>query len=152
MKLGEALRLRSDAQKKIDELSARAVASAQTQEGAPAADSPTELLVEIERLSAEKLDLVQRINRTNVATKLPSGTLLVDALAERDNLLALRTPFAAVAKAASELQQRYMRSEIRIVRNVEPSVLRSKVDDFSRLHRLLDVAVQEANWKTDLLD
>jgi hypothetical protein len=39
MKLGEALRLRSDNYKKIEELRTRAVASAQLQEGQEAPDS-----------------------------------------------------------------------------------------------------------------
>ena len=96
MKLGEALRLRSDNTKKILELRTRAIASAQTQEGAAAPDAPAALLDVIELLSAETLMLVQRINRTNVATQLPSGQPLVDALAERDYLLAVRNPFEAV--------------------------------------------------------
>ncbi len=152
MKLGEALRLRSDNYKRIEELRARAVASAQTQEGAEAPDSPSELLADIERLAEETLVVVQRINRTNVATRLPSGQLLVDALAEREHYLKIRGPFDGVAKAASGLQQRYLRSEIRVVRTVDPAELRKRVDDFSRRHRLLDVEIQEVNWVTELLD
>jgi phage protein D len=152
MKLGEALRLRSDNYKKIAELKTRAVASAQTQEGADAPDNPGELLDTIERLSAQTLNLVQRINRTNVETMLPDGRPLVDALAERDYILVVRSPFEAVAEAASAMQQRYMRSEIRIVRNVDPVALRGKADELARRHRLLDVAIQEANWVTDLVE
>jgi hypothetical protein len=152
MKLGEALRLRSDNYKKIGELRTRAVASAQTQEGAAAPDDPAELLDTIERLHAETLALVQRINRTNVATVLPSGQPLVDALAERDYLLAVRTPFEAVPEAASAVQPRFMRSEIRIVRTADSAALRKKADEYARRHRLLDAAIQEANWSTDLVD
>jgi hypothetical protein len=152
MKLGEALRQRSDNYKKIDELRNRAVASAQTQEGAQAPDAPAELLAEIESLAQETLGLIQRINRTNVTTKLSSGQMLVDALAEREHYLKLRSPFDSVAQAASGLQQRYMKSEIRVVRTVDPTNLRKRVDEFSRKHRLLDVAIQEANWVTDLID
>jgi hypothetical protein len=152
MKLGEALRMRSDNYKKIAELKTRAVASAQVQEGAEAADDPQVVLDTIERLSAETLALVQRINRTNVVTTLPSGQPLVDALAERDYFLAVRSPFEAVAEAASGLQQRYMRSEIRVVRTVDPVALRKRADEYARRHRLLDVAIQQANWITDLAE
>lgn len=152
MKLGEALRMRSDNYKKIEELQVRAVANAQMQEGQEAADMPARLLEQIERLSAETLALVQRINRTNVVTRLPSGQTVADALAERDALLKLRKPFENVAQAASALQQRYMRSEIKVVRTIDPKGPRNKVDELSRRHRLLDVAVQEVNWTTDLLD
>ena len=152
MKLGEALRLRSDNTKKIVELRARAIASAQTQEGAEAPDHPAELLDTIERLSVETLTLVQRINRTNVVTVLPSGQPLVEALGERDYLLGVRTPFEAVAEAASAVQPRYMRSEIRIVRTVDAVALRKKADEYARRHRLLDVQIQEVNWSTDLVE
>jgi len=83
---------------------------------------------------------------------LSSGEPFVDALAERAHYLALRTPFDSVAQAASTLQQRYMRSEIKIIRTVDPQELRKKVDDYARRHRVLDVAIQEANWITDLLE
>jgi hypothetical protein len=152
MKLGEALRLRSDNYKKIEELRTRAVASAQLQEGQEAPDSPVDLLLEIERLGLETLELVQRINRTNVAALLESGQPLVDALTERNYYLAMRGPFEGVAAAASALQQRYMRSEIKVVRTADPKALRKKVDDFSQRHRLLDISIQEANWVTELLE
>jgi hypothetical protein len=57
-----------------------------------------------------------------------------------------------VASAASTMQQRYMRSEIKIVRTIEPKALRKRVDEFSHRHRALDVAIQEVNWGTELLD
>jgi hypothetical protein len=152
MKLGEALRLRSDNYKKIEELRARAVAGAQIQDGQEAPDLPSELLDDIERLAGETLLLVQRINRTNVSTRLGSGKPLVDALAEREHYLAMRKPFDVVAQAASALRDRHLRSEIKIVRTVEPQVLRKKVDDYSRRHRVLDTAIQEANWVTELAD
>ena len=152
MKLGEALRLRSDNYKKIAELRTRAVASAQTQEGAVAPDDPAVLLDTIERLWAETLVLVQRINRTNIVTVLPSGQPMVEALGERDYLLGVRTPYEAVAEAASAVQPRYMRSEIRIVRTADPVALRKKADEYARRHRLLDVQIQEVNWSTDLVE
>lgn len=152
MKLGEALRVRSDNYTKIEELRGRAVAAAQIQDGQDAPDRPGELLEQIERIAADTLVLVQRINRTNVVTRLASGQPLVDALLERDHYLMLRKPYDTVAQAASGLQQRYMRSEIKIVRTIDPQSLRKKVDEYSRRHRLLDVAIQEANWVTELVD
>ena len=152
MKLGEALKLRSDNGKRIEELKERAMASAQIQEGVAPPDDANALLETIDRLAGETLTLVQRINRTNVATRLASGQPLVDALAERDYYLVTRKPFEAVAEAASDAQHRYMRSEIRVVRTVDPVELRRKADEFARRHRVLDVAIQEANWTTDLLE
>lgn len=150
MKLGEALKLRSDNLRKIEELRARAMASAQIQEGTKPADDANELIGEIERLTKETTSLIQRINRTNVATRLPEGSLLSDALAQRDAYLSLRAALQGVAKAASEPQQRYMRSEIRVVRTIDAAAILKRADDLSRKHRELDAAIQELNWTTDL--
>ena len=152
MKLGEALKLRSDNYKKIAELKARAIASAQIQEGTKAPDSAVELLATITELTEQTQTLVQRINRTNVTVKLRSGQTLADAIVEREHYLMLRGQLDAVAKAASEPQQRYMRSEIRVVRTVDTADLRKRADELSRQHRILDVAIQEANWANDLND
>src|ERR1700733_8876078 len=104
MKLGEALKLRSDNLRKIEELRARAAASAQTQEGTKPPDDATDLIAEIERLFSETTSLIQRIIRTNVATRLPDGPLLADSLAQRDTYISLRTVLQGIAKAASEPQ------------------------------------------------
>jgi hypothetical protein len=152
MKLGEALKLRSDNLRKIEELRVRAMANAQIQEGTKPPDDANELIAEIERLYVEMTDLIQRINRTNVATRLPDGSVLADALAQRDAYLALRGALHGIAKAAAEPQQRYMRSEIRVVRTVDSAALMKRADDLSRKHRQLDASVQEANWSIELFD
>ena len=150
MKLGEALKLRSDNLRKIEELRVRAMASAQIQEGTKPPDDSNELIAEIERLRGETTDLIQRINRTNVATRLSDGSVLADALAQRDAYLALRGALQGIAKAAAEPQQRYMRSEIRVVRTVDAAAILKRADDLSRKHRQLDALIQELNWSTEL--
>ena len=150
MKLGEALKLRSDNLRKIEELRVRAAASTQIQEGAKPPDDANALVSEIESLSDETTLLIQRINRTNVVTRLPDGSLLADALAQRDAYLLLRTALQGVARAASEPQQRYMRSEIRVLRTIDAAALLSRADELSRKHRLLDASIQELNWTVDL--
>jgi len=152
MKLGEALKLRSDNLTRIDELAQRAAQNAQIQEGTEPAALPTELIAEIERLSVETTELIQRINRTNVVTRLADGSFVSDALATRDRQLALREKLRAIAKAASEPQARFMRSEIRVVRTVDTAMLLARADGLAKAHRILDAAIQEANWSVDLLD
>jgi hypothetical protein len=152
MKLGEALKLRSDNLRKIEELRSRAAASAQAQEGTNPPDDANELIADIERLWNETTALIQRINRTNVATRLPEGSLLADALAQRDGYIALRIALQGIAKAASEPQQRYMRSEIRVIRTVDASAILKRADDLSRKHRVLDASIQEVNWSVDLME
>jgi hypothetical protein len=152
MKLGEALKLRSDNMRKIEELRVRAAASAQVQEGSTPPDDANELIAEIARLRGETTRLIQRINRTNVATLLPDGMTLADAIAERDASLALRSALQTIAKAASESLARFLQSEIRIVRMVDAAALMKRADDLSREHRELDTAIQELNWVIELKD
>jgi hypothetical protein len=131
--------------RKIEELRVRAAASAQTQEGTKPPDDANQLISEIERLFNETTALIQRINRTNVVMRLPDGSVLADALALRDAHLALRSALQGIAKAASEPQQRYMRSEIRVVRTVDTAAILKRADELSRKHRLLDASIQEVN-------
>ena len=152
MKLGEALTLRSDNLRRIEELTARAAQNTQVQEGTKPAADPNELIGEIERLTSETTSLIQRINRTNVVTRLAEGALLSDALAQRDRHLALRNNLRSIAKAASEPQTRFLRSEIRVVRTVSTSTLLKRADDLAKMQRILDASIQEANWTIDLLD
>jgi hypothetical protein len=68
MKLAEALILRADCQKRIAQLKSRLLTNAKVQEGDAPAETPQDLIVELERASSELLDLIRRINRTNSAT------------------------------------------------------------------------------------
>jgi hypothetical protein len=150
MKLGEALKLRSDTQRRLEELRVRAAASAQVQEGSAPPDDPNELLAQIEQLNAQVVSLIQRINRTNVNTALQSGATIADALAVRDQKLVLRTALQSVAKAASEPQQRFLRSEIRVIRTVDAAALLRRADELAKEHRELDALIQETNWTVEL--
>ncbi len=152
MKLGEALKLRSDNLRRIEELRQRAATNAQIQEGTQPADDANVLVAEIERLMVDTTSLIQRINRTNVATRIAGGTLLADAIVQRDSLIGLRNQLHSIARAASEPQQRYLRSEIRVVRTVDTATLLKRADDLSKQHRVLDAAIQEVNWGVELLD
>lgn len=90
MKLGEALQRRSDNQKRMSELQTRIVRSAVVQEGEKPPEDPAQLLAELDRLHADTLSLVQRINRTNAATPFAEDATLSDAIAEREALKELR--------------------------------------------------------------
>src|ERR671936_389201 len=126
MKLGEALTLRSQLQIRIEQLRGRLKASALVQEGEEPPEDPGSLLAEFDDLATQLERLVTQINHTNIATKLPDGTTLTDALARRDAL--------------------------RILPTVDVSALRRQADDLARERRELDGAIQETNWSTDLLE
>src|SRR5436189_5902089 len=94
MKLAEALILRADCQKRIAQLKSRLLTNAKVQEGDKPAEAPQELLTELARASAELLDLIKRINKTNSATVFAGRGTISDALAERDVLALPRAAYA----------------------------------------------------------
>lgn len=152
MKLSEALALRADTQKRILQLRPRLQASALVQEGEAPPEDPQELLAELDRLLGRLTELVGRINRTNLAARLPSGASLTDALAERDTLGLRGGILEALAEAATNRGTRYSRTEIRVVPTVDVAAVRRQADAVARERRELDTAIQAVNWSTELLD
>jgi uncharacterized protein DUF6847 len=154
MKLAEALMLRADAQKRIDQLRERFARSARVQEGEQAPESIQELLDELTRALAQWTDMVKRINRTNAATSLETGKTLTDALAERDALSIERDILASLIEAATGQQRsRYPNmSPIKYFRTVNVAEIQKRMDDLSRRYRELDALIQAMNWNTDLFE
>lgn len=152
MKLAEGLSLRSDRQRRLEQLRQRLTRNALVQEGESPSEEPLELLVELDRLVGELLSLIQRINRTNAATTLEDGTSLSDALALRDVLGLQQKAYAALAEAASVSKARVSRSEVKYRGTVNVPETQRRADDLARDQRLLDARIQELNWRTELLD
>lgn len=151
MKLAEALILRADAQKHIEQLRQRLMRSARVQEGEQPPEDPQVLLTELETTSDEMVQLIQRVNRTNSVTRFEAG-VLSDALAKRDSLRLKRTAYDSVINAAAIRQDRYMRSELRVVSTVNVAELQRQIDQLSRDYRELDAQIQALNWATDLIE
>ena len=152
MKLAEALVLRADTQKRLEQLKFRLVRSAKVQEGDEPAENPARLLVELEEVAKQLVDLIRRINRTNSNAKLPDGVTLSDALAARDVLLKRRGVYAELANAAAIGQERYSRSEVKFKSTVSVSEIQSQLDVLSKEYREIDSRLQEANWAIELVD
>lgn len=152
MKLAEALTLRADLQKRVEQLRERLRLSALVQEGEQPPEDPAELLGEVERVLAELTALITRINRTNIATTLEDGTTLTEALARRDTLETHHSILETVADAASNKFDRYSRSEIRKVSAVDVAAIRKQLDRLAQQRRELDTRIQATNWATDLVE
>ena len=150
MKLAEALILRADCKKRLEQLKARAVRNAKVQEGDAPAEEPQALLAEAERVARELADLVKRINRTNSATPFGDGQSLSDALAERDALGLRFRLYSELAEAASISQDRYSRSEVKYVSAVSVADAQKRADELAQAYRSLDARIQELNWKAEL--
>jgi hypothetical protein len=151
MKVAEALALRADLQRRLDQLKQRLVKNARIQEGDSLEEDPADLQSQLEQAAQDLLLLIQRINRTNAASKFNAGTL-ADALAERDVLKIRYNAYRELANAASTAQGRLTRSEVKFVSTVSVAVTQRKADDLAREYRELDTRIQEADWLTLLLD
>ncbi|NES97318.1 MAG: hypothetical protein F6K32_19275 [Desertifilum sp. SIO1I2] len=152
MKLAEALILRADCQKRVEQLRQRLTKSAQIQEGEMPPENPQTLLAELETAVSELTGLIQRINRTNSQTELEAGIMLSDALARRDTLILKRSVYESLMNAASYSQNRYSRTEIKVLSTVNVAEIQSQIDRMARDYRELDTQIQAANWNTELLD
>jgi hypothetical protein len=148
-KIAEALALRADLQRRLEQLKQRLVKNARIQEGDMPEEDPTELQSEFEKSARELTLLIQRINRTNAVTRFGGGTL-ADSLAERDVLKIRYNAYRELANAASTSQGRTTRSEVKFVSTVNVAATQRKADDLAQEYRELDTRIQEADWLTTL--
>jgi len=152
MRLAEALIQRSDCQKRFEQVKQRIVGNAKVQEGDQPAEDPNALVQEMEGIAAELLSLIARINKTNSSTLYSSDKTMTDALAERDVLMLRRKVYSELARAASVVQARTSRSEVKFLSTVNVKDVQTKIDALSKEYRDLDSGLQELNWKTDLME
>ena len=73
VKLAEALILRAECNKRIEQLRQRIIGSAMVQEGGAPPENPRELLEEFEQTAADLMNWICRINRTNSMTEFHDG-------------------------------------------------------------------------------
>lgn len=151
MKLAEALVLRADHQKRIEQLKARLLRNAKVQEGEQPAEDPEALLREYEALAAELVQLIKRINVTNACASV-MGRSMTQALAERDVLKLRHATYRELAQAATITQSVSTRSEVRFRGTVSVSAVQKQADTIAKELRELDARIQEANWSIDLAE
>ena len=154
MKLAEALILRADLQKRIEQLRQRLIRNAKVQEREEPTEDPQVLLAEFNDAASQLRDLVQRINRTNSSTALdgqPDMTV-ADAIALRDSLRLSFSVYSSLCEAATVEQNRYSRSEIKFVPAIDVRTVRRQTDEYAVQHRQLDAQIQATNWLVDLVD
>ena len=158
MKLGEALTLRADAARRVEQLQARIVASARYQEGEEPAEDAAALLTDAKQALDELELLIRRINRTNAAASIGTDRTITDLLARRDVLRQRHVLVTAAADAAAGKGRagtgavRQLRSELKMLSALPVSQLRTEADVVARELRELDVRLQQANWEIELID
>src|SRR5258705_147492 len=151
MKLAEALILRADCQKRLAQVKYRMLLNAKVQEGDLPAEAPAALIAEFETVSAELLDLIKRINRTNSATSFAEALSISDAIAERDVCALQRSAYSELAQSAAITQSRITRSEVKYVATINVAETQKRADDLAKNYRELDARIQELNWKTEVI-
>jgi hypothetical protein len=151
MKLAEALSVRSDMNRRLQELRERIIRNAKYQEGDTPSESPTELIIEYESLTDSYMNLVIHINQTNNTITLCDGKNMVSALAERDTFKQKHSLYRALASEATPKQDRYSKKEIKFLSSVNVSDIQLKADSAAKSLRELDSQIQQANWNNDLI-
>ena len=151
MKLAQALILRSDTQKRIEQLKIRLLNNAKTQENESPSEDPKLLLKELDKLTSELFRLICSINLTNSSTKF-DGMSLTEMIAKKDALVLKANVLREFATSASQKVDLYSNSEIKILSTVDVAALQKQVDTLSKEIRELEMKLQEANWTVDLVE
>lgn len=153
MRLAEALALRGDLQKRIDQLRERIQANARYQEGEDPSENAVALLAEAGSTIDELETLIAAINKTNSVLAIPGGQSMTAALAARDMLRLRHSVFSVAANAATgHGSYRQMRSELRQIAALDVPDVRAQIDKTAQALRELDGRIQEANWTNDLVE
>ena len=151
MKLAQALILRADTQKRLEQLKGRLLDNAKMQENERPSEDPKLLLKELDRLSDELFRLILAINLTNSSTKFENVSL-TEMIAKKDTLSQKASVLRDFAKSASQKVDLYSNSEIKILSSVDVAMLQKQIDELSKEIRELDMKLQEANWQVDLVE
>ena len=145
MKLAEALKMRSDLDIRLRQLSDRLSLNSKVQEGDEPSEDPKALLAELDTVTSQMEDLITRINLTNSRTVSKNGETLAALLARRDIAIRKADILRNFLNDASRKTERRTTAEIRIISTVDVRALRKEVDRLSALARNTDNTIQELN-------
>nr|WP_300002458.1 DIP1984 family protein [Tissierella sp.] len=151
MKLAEALIIRADLQKKIEQLRNRIESNARIQEGDTPNENPFELLKELDMSIIKLTDIIIRINKTNSMVKFNEELTIADALAKRDGIWLKRTTLSRIVDSGTIRHDRYSNTEVRFVSMIDVKKIQDEVDLLSKQFRELDTKIQGLNWNIDLI-
>ncbi len=152
MKLAEALSIRKDLQKRIQQLGQRIQNNVKVQEGDEPSEHPAELMKELDSCLVQLESLIWRINATNMKTRSIDGRTLTELMAQKDVLTLRISTMRSAFDTASSAQDRYSRSEIKMVTVIDVKALGKQIDDCSAQLRKLDIEIQSLNFQTELTE
>ncbi|MDD3588326.1 MAG: DIP1984 family protein [Thermoguttaceae bacterium] len=143
MKLAEALVLKSDLRKRIDQLRARLVRNAKVQEGDTPGEQPEELLSELDRVLSQYETLTNQIIVANQTTRVDSGTL-ADLLVRKEQLARKLDFYEQMLSAVGFDKQFFFRRES------SPAKLSEQIEQFNVQLEQIDTVIQKYNWCVEL--
>ncbi|MDE6649715.1 MAG: DIP1984 family protein [Muribaculaceae bacterium] len=152
MKLAEALSIRSQLVNKITQLRSRLNDCVKIQEGDDMAETPMEVVEELDSTLGELRRIIYAINMTNTLTKYEDGRNLTSLIAERDTLKQRVSILNSAVETLTQKESRYNRSEIRYVRTVDVPEFRKLYNESAAKLRKLDLQIQGLGFTTDLIE
>ena len=150
MKLAEALSIRKDLQKRIQQLEQRIKSNVKVQEGDEPLEDPNELMKELHSCLIQLEELMGRINLTNIKTKNEEGLSITQLIAKKDTLTMRIGILRNIYSEATNIVNRYSSSELRIECVIDAKQLSKQIDDYSGRLRKLDIEIQSLNFLTEL--
>ena len=150
MKLSEALIIRSDLQKRVQQIKARLIANAKVQEGDKTVENPVEILAELNQTLKDLSDIVKKINLTNSQVTDGNKTM-TELLAERDALTTKIKIYQEFLETARNKIDRYSNKEIKIFSSVDVKEEQTKLDKMSKELRIVSNTIEEANWNIEII-
>ncbi|MBJ7881746.1 DIP1984 family protein [Gelidibacter salicanalis] len=148
MKLAEALLLRADLLKKIEQLQNRIRPVLIVSDNKLPQEDPDKLLAQLRKAIQDLEALVISINKTNNDTPIEGEGMLMEALAKRDSLKMLSEKLRTIRYAA----QINNSGEANLKTTIDIKKLQVEMDQTGRAFREIDSKIQEANWLTVLKD
>jgi hypothetical protein len=150
MKLAEALSIRKDLQKRIQQLEQRFKNNVKVQENDEPLEDPNELMKELHSCLIQLEELIARINLTNIKTKNAEGLSITQLIAKKDTLTMRIGILRNIYSEATNIVNRYSSSELRIECVIDAKQLSKQIDDYSGRLRKLDIEIQSLNFSTEL--
>lgn len=150
MKLAEALSIRKDLQKRIQQLEERIKSNVKVQEDDEPLGDPNELMKELHSCLIQLEELIGRINLTNINTKNAEGLSLTQMIAKKDTLTMRISILRNIYSEATNITSRYSHTEIRQECVIDVKQLSKQIDDYSARLRKTDMEIQGLNFLTEL--
>lgn len=151
MKLAVALQERADINRKIEELKNRLKCNVLIQEGESPEEEPNSLKRELDSTIARLGVLIAKINLTNSQTVV-DGKTLTELIAQKDALQLSIYAYKEIIDVANQKTYRSRNTEIKIKTAISVVDWQKRIDALSKELRLLDIKIQETNWKIDLIE